>query len=167
MAKLTKQKKRSIRRIAAVIIAPIGLFILCVLVVIGIILAAVYGRPAGKPPVSDSEFVVARGSLGAVATDDKRCSKAGVQVLEEGGNAVDAAVASLLCLGVVNFHTSGIGGGLMMLVAKKNTNAPEAGYTVTVIDAREVAPSSARESDYLPVDKRGKNIHMDTGWTRA
>ena len=162
MAKLTKQKKRSIRRIAAVIIAPIGLFILCVLVVIGIILAAVYGRPAGKPPVSDSEFVVARGSLGAVATDDKRCSKAGVQVLEEGGNAVDAAVASLLCLGVVNFHTSGIGGGLMMLVAKKNSD-PEAGYTVTVIDAREVAPNSSQEGDYLPVDKRGKNIHMDTG----
>ena len=114
--------------------------------------------------VSDSEFVVAKGSEGAVATDDKRCSEAGLNGLKNGGNAVDAAVASLLCLGVVNFQSSGIGGGLMMLVAKKNTSAPE-GYTVTVIDAREVAPSSARESDYLPVNtsQNGKNIHTKTG----
>ena len=112
--------------------------------------------------VPGSEFVVAKGSEGAVATDDKRCSEAGLNVLKNGGNAVDAAVASLLCLGVVNFQSSGIGGGLMMLVAKKNTSAPE-GYTVTVIDAREVAPRSAQEGDYLPVNTSGKNIHRETG----
>ena len=113
--------------------------------------------------VPDSAFVVAKGSAGAVATDDKRCSEAGLEVLKlNDSNAVDAAVASLLCLGVVNFQSSGIGGGLMMLVAKKNTSSPE-GYTVTVIDAREVAPSSSRESDYMPVDAGGKNIHTQTG----
>ena len=41
---------------------------------------------------------------------------------EEGNNAVDAAVASLLCLGVVNFQSSGIGGGMVMVVAEKNPN---------------------------------------------
>ena len=107
-------------------------------------------------------FVVAKGSEGAVATDDKRCSEAGVEVLKNSGNAVDAAVASLLCLGVVNFQSSGIGGGLVMLVAKKNTSAPEK-YTVTVIDAREIAPRSAQESDYLPVNKSEKNNHSMTG----
>ena len=111
-------------------------------------------------------FVVAKGSAGAVATDDERCSEAGLQVLKEGGNAVDAAVASLLCLGVVNFQSSGIGGGLMMLVAKKNTwSSSPTEYTVTVIDAREVAPNSAQESDYMPVNPwTGKhNYTSDTG----
>ena len=89
-------------------------------------------------------------------------SKAGVRVLKNGGNAVDAAVASLLCLEVVNFHSSGIGGGMMMLVSKKNTSAPE-GYTVKIIDAREVAPNSSWESDYLPVDANGKNNHSMIG----
>ena len=135
---------------------------------IGVVLAGVLGSQAAKLPekrsdsVPDSEFMVAKGSAGVVAADDKRCSKAGLEVLENGGNAVDAAVASLLCLGVVNFQSSGIGGGLTMLVAKNNTSSPE-GYTVTVIDAREVAPNSAQESDYKPVDENGKNIHMDTG----
>ena len=137
---------------------------------IGVVLAGVLGSQAAKLPeersdsVPDSEFVVHRGSAGAVATDDKRCSKAGLKVLKKGGNAVDAAVASLLCLGVVNFQSSGIGGGLTMLVAKKNTSSPT-GYTVTVIDAREVAPNSSRESDYMPVNPQtGKhNYTSDTG----
>ena len=126
-----------------------------------IIIGTVLGGQTEKQSESQA-FVVAKGRAGAVAADDKRCSEAGLQVLENGGNAVDAAVASLLCLGVVNFQSSGIGGGLMMLVAKKNTSSPT-GYTVTVIDARERAPIYARESDYLPVNASGKNIHTETG----
>ena len=57
--------------------------------------------------------MIAKGKAGAVATDDERCSKAGLEVLKGGGNAVDATVATLLCLGVVNFQSSRIGGGLM------------------------------------------------------
>ena len=159
---MTKNPKATRVWVAVVL----SIIFLVAIVLTAIIVLAVELTKDDSQDVPDSKFVVARGSAGAVATDDQRCSQAGLDVLKNGGNAVDAAVASLLCLGVVNFHTSGIGGGLMMLVAKKNTNAPER-YTVTVIDAREVAPSSARESDYLPVDKRGKNIHMDTGWTRA
>ena len=144
---------------AAIIGGVVGIALVAGIIVIP---TAVVLSQNESQAVPDSAFVVAKGSAGAVATDDKRCSEAGLKVLENGGNAVDAAVASLLCLGVVNFQSSGIGGGLMMLVAKKNTSSPE-GYTVTVIDARELAPSSARESDYLPVDASGKNIHMDTG----
>jgi gamma-glutamyltranspeptidase/glutathione hydrolase/leukotriene-C4 hydrolase len=134
------------------------------LVVISLILGLAIGQTKSRNVslVHDSEFVEVTGNRGAVATDDKRCSKAGLEVLEKGGNAVDAAVASLLCLGVVHFHCSGIGGGMIMLVGKKNSSAP-GGYSVQVIDAREMAPMSANKTDYTPVDIRGKNSKMSTG----
>ena len=42
---------------------------------------------------------------GAVASENKRCSDIGVDVLKEGGNAVDAAVATTFCIGVVNMFS--------------------------------------------------------------
>lgn len=42
---------------------------------------------------------------GAVAAENKRCSDIGVDVLKEGGNAVDAAIAATFCIGVVNMFS--------------------------------------------------------------
>lgn len=47
---------------------------------------------------------------GVVATDVEACSEIGVDIMRNGGNAIDAAVASALCLGVLNPSSSGIGG---------------------------------------------------------
>jgi len=98
---------------------------------------------------------------GAVAADDARCSDVGNGILMEGGNAIDAAVATILCLGVVNPAASGLGGGAFMLYhtdtnpdrvsndfndRRKKPQEMIAGKKVTeFIDCREVAPSAATE----------------------
>ena len=48
---------------------------------------------------------------GMVATVHPLATRAGVEAMRRGGNAIDAAVAAALTLGVVDGHNSGIGGG--------------------------------------------------------
>lgn len=73
---------------------------------------------------------------GAVATDDGRCSRIGMDVIRDGGHAVDATVAAALCLGVVSPASSGIGGGAFMLLRLANGLAQ-------AFDMRETAPLQA------------------------
>lgn len=76
---------------------------------------------------------------GAVATDAGKCSEIGRDILKKGGSAVDAAIASSLCIGVVNMHSAGIGGGAFMLVYNK------ANGTAETLDYREEAPKLATQ----------------------
>ncbi|KAF5458086.1 hypothetical protein F2P56_022148 [Juglans regia] len=85
------------------------------------------------------EVIIAR--HGAVATDDKRCSRIGMKVLREGGHAVDASVAAALCLGVVSPASSGIGGGAFMLLRLASGKAQ-------AFDMRETAPLHASVNTY-------------------
>ncbi|KAJ1818083.1 hypothetical protein LPJ75_001538 [Coemansia sp. RSA 2598] len=77
---------------------------------------------------------------GAVATDEPHCSTIGVDVLREGGNAVDAAVASTVCIGLLQSHSSGIGGGGFMLVRPSDAKQPP-----VLFDFRETAGGAATE----------------------
>ncbi|XP_059839488.1 glutathione hydrolase 1 proenzyme-like [Hypanus sabinus] len=79
----------------------------------------------------------------AVATDAAKCSQIGRDILQQNGSAVDAAIASMLCDGLHNAHSMGIGGGFYMIIydAVKGT--------VDVIDSREVAPGSATRDMFV------------------
>ena len=62
----------------------------------------------------------------AVASDHPVCSKVGNDILQhKGGNAVDAAVATVLCLGVANPASSGLGGGSFLLVRSSRSHFEE------------------------------------------
>ncbi|KAM3414486.1 Glutathione hydrolase [Cercospora zeina] len=73
---------------------------------------------------------------GAVASESKECSDVGARILQQGGNAADAMVAAVLCVGVVGMYHSGIGGGGFMLVRATNGS-------YEFIDFRETAPAAA------------------------
>ena len=73
----------------------------------------------------------------AVAADAATCSQVGVDVLKKGGSAVDAAVASMFCVGVFNLHSTGVGGGGFMVYYNATSRKS------TFIDYREVAPGAA------------------------
>ncbi|KAJ6355638.1 hypothetical protein OIU77_006094 [Salix suchowensis] len=79
---------------------------------------------------------------GVVAADDARCSEIGVSMLRQGGHAVDAAVSTALCVGVVNPVGSGIGGGAFMIVRSSSTSKTQA------YDMRETAPGAASQNMY-------------------
>ncbi|KAI6193514.1 Gamma-glutamyltranspeptidase domain containing protein [Aphelenchoides besseyi] len=91
----------------------------------------------------ESEWPRPSGSLhakykrAAIATDHGYCSEIGRNVLFRGGNAVDSAIASLLCIGVMNPQSSGLGGGFQMTIFNATTQR------CMVLDARETAPSGA------------------------
>ncbi|GLB37095.1 putative gamma-glutamyltranspeptidase [Lyophyllum shimeji] len=86
-----------------------------------------------------------KAKYGAVASENKRCSDIGVQILKEGGNAVDAAIGATFCTGVVNMFSSGLGGGGLMTV-RLPPPFPGGHSEVYTIDFREVAPALANSS---------------------
>jgi gamma-glutamyltranspeptidase/glutathione hydrolase len=86
-----------------------------------------------------------RAAHGMVATDEELGSRAGVEILQKGGNAVDAAVATAFALAVVEPAAGNIGGGGFMLVRLVD------GRT-TFLDYREVAPDRATRDMYIGAD---------------
>ncbi|MEO8739567.1 MAG: gamma-glutamyltransferase [Casimicrobiaceae bacterium] len=92
------------------------------------------GWTAKHPVESRRDMVVAANPL---AVD------AGLHVLEQGGNAIDAAVTIQLVLNVVEPQSSGIGGGAFMLFHNGRSGV------LTAYDGRETAPAAARPDRFL------------------
>ncbi len=95
-----------------------------------------------QPGWSQSDPSTARSTKNMVATVHPLATAAAIHALERGGNAVDAAVAAGLTLGVVDGFNSGIGGGCFVLI---HTAAGE----VVAIDGREMAPAAAHRDMFL------------------
>jgi len=87
---------------------------------------------------------------GMVASQEMLASRTGVEILKQGGNAVDAAVAVAFSLAVTLPRAGNIGGGGFMLVhlAKENKTI--------AIDYREMAPSKAKKDIFL--DENGDAV---------
>lgn len=87
---------------------------------------------------------------GMVASQEMLASRTGVEILKQGGNAVDAAVAVAFSLAVTLPRAGNIGGGGFMLVhiAKENKTI--------AIDYREMAPSKAKKEIFL--DENGDAV---------
>ena len=98
--------------------------------------------PESKPAYSETY------SQYAVASDQGLASEAGAEILASGGNAADAAAATMLALGVVNPASSGLGGGGFALYYRAEDQS------LTFLDFRERAPAAASRTMF--VDNEGK-----------
>ncbi len=83
------------------------------------------------------------GTGGAVASDDVEATSAGLEVLHDGGNAIDAAVAVAATLGVADPFVAGIGGGGYLVYYNART------HRVSTIDGRETAPHLATQDLFI------------------
>ncbi|ECH2875758.1 gamma-glutamyltransferase [Salmonella enterica] len=107
-------------------------------------------NPPVAPPVSygveEDVFHPVRATQGMVASVDAMATQVGVDILKQGGNAVDAAVAVGYALAVTHPQAGNLGGGGFMLLRTKD------GAT-TAIDFREMAPANATRDMFL--DEQG------------
>jgi gamma-glutamyltranspeptidase/glutathione hydrolase len=95
------------------------------------------------------------GAHGMVVSESADAARAGVEILKQGGNAVDAAVATELAVGVTNPAACGIGGGGFMLIYIAKAHAFYA------LDYREVAPLQARPDMYMRNGKPDEDLARD------
>jgi gamma-glutamyltranspeptidase / glutathione hydrolase len=86
---------------------------------------------------------VATGSGGAVASAEFNASKAGIETLKAGGNAIDAAVAVASTLGVTEPFVAGPGGGGFMVIYLAKT------HQVVTIDGREMCPAGCNPNFFI------------------
>jgi gamma-glutamyltranspeptidase/glutathione hydrolase len=118
----------------------------CVLALTGLAAAAVVAAappvPAAAAPAPEKS-PVAIGTGGAVATVDPDATRVGLEVLADGGNAADAAVAAAAALGVTEPYSAGVGGGGFFVYYDA------ASGTVSTIDGRETAPLAMGAGAFL------------------
>jgi gamma-glutamyltranspeptidase/glutathione hydrolase len=106
----------------------------CVAAVLALVLALAAGAHGASPEP-------ASGARGMVVTPHEAVTRAGVRVLERGGNAIDAAIAAGFALAVAQPQSTGIGGGAFLIVRLADGRA-------FAIDARETAPAAAHPGLY-------------------
>ena len=107
-----------------------------------------------------AELDTATGVLGAAASAETHATLAAMGVLEEGGNAVDAAITLSFALAVTYPNAGNIGGGGFLLY---RTPEGESWY----LDFREVAPLAATHDMYLDAEGNPDKRASTRGWKAA
>jgi len=110
-------------------------------VIVGIAIMPAVPRAAFRQPV--------RARHGMVASTSEIASRVGVEIMQRGGNAIDAAVAVGLALAVVWPAAGNLGGGGFMMIRRSDGRTE-------IVDYREKAPAAASRDMYL--DKNGKVV---------
>ncbi|WVQ84044.1 gamma-glutamyltransferase [Cryptococcus sp. DSM 104549] len=156
------------------------------LVLLGVVIGAIFTRGLGRkselgdgpmvPPVwtlppptglPRNDAYLVNASTAAVASEDRTCSELGLTILrDKNGTAVDAAITTTLCIGLLNAFSSGIGGGGFMVVRipeehhVKGNTLEEVGYEsrvgepglgegrVVAVDFRETSPGKSEKGMY-------------------
>ena len=118
---------------------PLGLILASLVAVVAALIAGEVRAPAAQP----AKEAIAVGTGGAVASVDPEATRAGIEILRAGGNAVDAAVAANAVLGVTEPFVAGIGGGGFMVVYLARE------HRVITIDGREKAPQTFPENAFI------------------
>uniref|UniRef100_A0A182MLF2 Gamma-glutamyltransferase n=1 Tax=Anopheles culicifacies TaxID=139723 RepID=A0A182MLF2_9DIPT len=79
----------------------------------------------------------------AVTSNAAECAEIGMRMLDQGGSAADAAIATLFCEGVSIPQSMGIGGGFVLTIYNKASGIVES------LDSREVAPEAGTKNMYV------------------
>src|SRR3954447_2555891 len=109
-------------------------FVRLLLAVLALAAVLAPAAPARQTPAAKTPTAIGRG--GGAATVDATATRAAIDALRHGGNAVDAAVAAAGVLGVVEPYSCGIGGGGFMTLYSARDRR------VHTIDSRETAPAA-------------------------
>ena len=110
-------------------------YVLAVSLILGIFAVPTHAAP------SMDKIVAVQARHGMVVSQTRQASEAGRAVLENGGNAVDAAVATAFALAVTWPEAGNIGGGGFMMIAPTDSE-------VVCVDYRETAPLASTENMY-------------------
>jgi gamma-glutamyltranspeptidase / glutathione hydrolase len=107
---------------------------------------------AAAAPAADTST---RAAHAMVVAENDEAARAGVEILRGGGNAVDAACATALAVGVANAASCGIGGGGFMLIYMAKTRQFYA------LDYRECAPLKASPDMYMRDGRPDETLAQD------
>ncbi|XP_055845791.1 glutathione hydrolase 1 proenzyme-like [Episyrphus balteatus] len=108
--------------------------------------------PDTEIPLPPSPSILHVFEKAAVCSDSDVCSRIGRDILQQGGNAVDSALATLACNGLVTMQSMGIGGGFIMNVFQHSKN-----HSSTII-ARETAPKAIKFEHFSTKNSKDSNL---------
>ena len=113
--------------------SPARALVASLVLAMGLALSAANGEAASSAPTL--------GRSGMVVSTHYAAAAAGARILEQGGNAIDAAVATAFAVGVAQPFSAGVGGGAFALIRLEDG-------TIRALDAREAAPAAATPTMY-------------------